>query len=174
MSNGARAMFYEGSPLVLGEFYAGSASGPGLVIDSETELGLNRDVIREETQTLVLTFFDGEVDEAAFVELALRVSYRGAVLFDALYTDAGELEQLLDDGLIVLGTIVRDELPPFRRGELLFGLSYTSNGGGGGLGTGFALGFAAIPEPSTCLLVALGLAAVAHSRRRAARSAGAT
>jgi hypothetical protein len=65
-------------------------------------------------------------------------------------------------------------LPAFTAGELRLSFSFHSEGGGAGLATRLALGFSPIPEPSTCLLVALGLAAVAHSRRRFARSAAAT
>ena len=112
------------------------------------------------TESLQVSFLDPELLGEGFDTLRLQIARGGALLLDQLFDDAVAALAFFDDHVLDFGADPS-------AGGLRITLELTA-----GLGDGFAGDFllqgrpALIPEPATGAMLALGLVALAVSRRR--------
>jgi len=110
-----------------------------------------------------VSFLDLRIDESGFEETLFRIENGGELLLERRLTD-------VDDARVFFSTILN--LGDFDDGLFFFGvnLRFTmesmSGAAGSGLGTYFAVGTVAVPEPGTGILLISGLIILAGRRGR--------
>ncbi len=116
-------------------------------------------------ENLIIALLDSAADGGGFDVLDFEVTVEGNLVVDEQFTDLAAALAFFNDNVIDLGAL--DVLVSDGILDIVFDMDLTSNDPGDGFRYDLAFGNA-IPEPSTALLLALGLVALAH-RRRASR-----
>jgi hypothetical protein len=117
----------------------------------------------------VLAFFAPSIGEEGFGSLRVRVDLGGAIFDNDTHVLIDETFNDADDARSYLAGLVLDPLGPCGRGcesELKLAFEFTSEAEGAHFSVGWLLGVQSIPEPSTALLVALGLCVLVARRAR--------
>jgi hypothetical protein len=120
-------------------------------------------------------FFAPELSGDGFESLRLRLARNGVSVADLVFTDPDQARSHLDQLALDLGAILTDPLPgepPPLIGMARFAvdLDLVARERNDAFGVGFIVGATAIPEPSTLLLVAIGLVVLARRTRPGARA----
>jgi hypothetical protein len=116
----------------------------------------------------LLVFFDPRIEAEGFGGLRIRAELEGAifandlhVLFDEAFSDPESAEAFLAgftlDPLGACGVVCESQF------DLYF--DFTPTAKGAHFSTGWLLGVQTVPEPSTAILIALGLASFSLSRK---------
>lgn len=119
-----------------------------------------------------IAFFAPELAGEGFESLRVRLAHDDVSVFDLVFTDPDAARSHLDQLALDLGAILTPppggELPPLvGSGHFAVAFDLVVRDLDDSFGVGFLVGSTPIPEPSTLLLVALGLAAFAMRGRRA-------
>jgi hypothetical protein len=120
-----------------------------------------------------VSFFAPELEGEGFESLRVRLARNDVDVVDLLFTDPDEARSGLDQLAFDLGAI-RDVPPPgdpqpplLAAGNFTLDLELLVRDVDDSFGVGFLVGSTPIPEPSTLLLVGIGLAVLAFRRSRA-------
>ena len=118
-------------------------------------------------QDVVLGFVKPESIGTGFDSLHFRAAMGDTALADVTFDDPDAARVYFDDRVLDLGSFVIGGVPPvFFRSALVLEFDWIGSELGSAFGVDWIIGLTPIPEPSTALLLALGLAVMAARARR--------
>jgi hypothetical protein len=117
-------------------------------------------------QDAIVGFMRPEFIGDGFDSLRFQAKLRGQMLADESFEELDEALAYFDDRVLDLGNFSIGINPPPTYSPLELFFDWTGSEQSGGFGVDFIVGVTPVPEPSTALLLAIGLAALAERARR--------
>jgi hypothetical protein len=153
----------EGVQEMLAFGFLGSAAtererGDSILLDADMKLTLDLSLVSV-LDEVFLGFLDPVSTGSRFDELHLFVGMGDETIVDEFFINVQDALAFLDDKAILLSDLEPGNSP--QRHEIRVGLSFVTDDPSAGFGVDFLIGATPIPEPSTFLLLLVGLASAA-------------